>query len=316
MSNNNNILQNNGMQAAAGSSAFLGAPVTKFFVTVSMLSFLVAVYSAMDHDEQEQKIVIMNETLQTYFHLVSFASIGEVMVFGGALAMPLVRQFEREFGSRLFFSFFLCVVIMNVVFREFMKVTFGSDAFEEVLELPYVVIGMLLYLYHEYTPRLHPKFMGILGVDLSEKSMKYLLFFMAGMFNVLPVVLGYISALLCSSNAVFSFISNHVKFPESIYKLVNTILGPWFVEYRRTQFAAVSQRQTQQQFGATQMANNLNNNSQRRNQFQQQQLPRAPPPSEEAIQNLTSMGFDRDDVIRTLQQCDNNVEVAANRLLS
>eukprot|EP00957_Ditylum_brightwellii_P125548 9569738-Ditylum_brightwellii.AAC.1 len=40
------------------------------------------------------------------------------------------------------------------------------------------------------------------------------------------------------------------------------------------------------------------------------------PPSEEAIAQLTSMGFEREAVVRVLQQCDNNVEVAANRLLS
>jgi hypothetical protein len=28
-----------------------------------------------------------------------------------------------------------------------------------------------------------------------------------------------------------------------------------------------------------------------------------------------AMGFDHESVVRTLQQCDNNVEVAANRLL-
>lgn len=40
-----------------------------------------------------------------------------------------------------------------------------------------------------------------------------------------------------------------------------------------------------------------------------------PPPPEEAIAQLTSMGFDRESVIRALQQTDNNVEAAANRLL-
>ena len=40
-----------------------------------------------------------------------------------------------------------------------------------------------------------------------------------------------------------------------------------------------------------------------------------PPPPEEAIAQLTSMGFDREAVIRALQQTDNNVEAAANRLL-
>lgn len=40
-----------------------------------------------------------------------------------------------------------------------------------------------------------------------------------------------------------------------------------------------------------------------------------PPPPEEAVAQLTGMGFDRQAVIRALQQTDNNVEAAANRLL-
>lgn len=40
-----------------------------------------------------------------------------------------------------------------------------------------------------------------------------------------------------------------------------------------------------------------------------------PPPPEEAITQLTNMGFDRQAVINALQQSDNNVEAAANRLL-
>lgn len=49
-------------------------------------------------------------------------------------------------------------------------------------------------------------------------------------------------------------------------------------------------------------------------QSQNESLPLSPP-SEEAIETLMAMGFDHESVIRTLQQCDNNVEVAANRLL-
>ena len=48
----------------------------------------------------------------------------------------------------------------------------------------------------------------------------------------------------------------------------------------------------------------------------QQQPPPPPPPSEEAIAQLTAMGFDRQAVVRALGQTDNNVEAAANRLLS
>jgi hypothetical protein len=40
-----------------------------------------------------------------------------------------------------------------------------------------------------------------------------------------------------------------------------------------------------------------------------------PTPPEEAIDQLTSMGFERQAVIRALQQTDNNIEAAANRLM-
>jgi uncharacterized UBP type Zn finger protein len=41
-----------------------------------------------------------------------------------------------------------------------------------------------------------------------------------------------------------------------------------------------------------------------------------PPPPEEAIEQLTAMGFDRQRVLDALQSTHNNVEHAADRLLS
>jgi len=46
----------------------------------------------------------------------------------------------------------------------------------------------------------------------------------------------------------------------------------------------------------------------------QAQAPRAPP-SEEHIQILTSMGFSREEVIRALERCNNDVQLATNLLL-
>ena len=40
-----------------------------------------------------------------------------------------------------------------------------------------------------------------------------------------------------------------------------------------------------------------------------------PTPPEDAIDQLTSMGFERQAAIRALQQTDNKVEAAANRLM-
>lgn len=53
--------------------------------------------------------------------------------------------------------------------------------------------------------------------------------------------------------------------------------------------------------------------------FQRQQhhpMPPPPPAPEEAIETLMNLGFERDRVIRALQSRDNNLEAAANFLLS
>jgi len=34
---------------------------------------------------------------------------------------------------------------------------------------PYTILGSTLYLFHRYTPRLHPRIVSILGFELSEK---------------------------------------------------------------------------------------------------------------------------------------------------
>lgn len=41
-----------------------------------------------------------------------------------------------------------------------------------------------------------------------------------------------------------------------------------------------------------------------------------PPPSEDAIEQLMALGFDRERALVALQSTDNNVEAAANRLLN
>mmetsp|Transcript_14295 Transcript_14295/g.29376 ORF Transcript_14295/g.29376 Transcript_14295/m.29376 type:complete len:117 (+) Transcript_14295:161-511(+) len=44
-------------------------------------------------------------------------------------------------------------------------------------------------------------------------------------------------------------------------------------------------------------------------------LPPPPPPPEDTVVMLMGMGFERDRVLEVLKGCDNNVEVAANRLI-
>ena len=45
-------------------------------------------------------------------------------------------------------------------------------------------------------------------------------------------------------------------------------------------------------------------------------MPTPAPPAEEAVTSLTSMGFSRTQALEALAATDNNVEAAANRLLT
>jgi len=197
---------------------------------------------------------------------------------------------------------------------------------------PYDLVGILLFLYYKYTPRLYPKFMGILGIDLSEKSIKFFLGIMclfytnqnqiindedstqrqttSGLwFSFVPGICGMIASLLCSSSALLPPISR-LELPDPFYLLCSRILGPVFIEERPVQRVVRRQRQQPTQGAGARLAP-----ATPVAQPQFQRPPTPPPPSEEAISNLTAMGFDREDVIRALRQSDNNTEIAANRLL-
>jgi hypothetical protein len=63
-------------------------------------------------------------------------------------------------------------------------------------------------------------------------------------------------------------------------------------------------------------ANHLNQTNQPTAIPQYDQMPLMTPPSEENINQLHAMGFDREAVVRALTESDNNLEHAANRLLS
>ena len=202
---------------------------------------------------------------------------------------------SRRFGAFIVYVSFLSTILELVFFNIF----FDTERYSG----PYPQLGAVLALYHKFTPRLHPKFFGILGYDFSEKSITYGLcaqvMLSGGMSTIVPTMIGFLSGMLC-----VNFSENQL--PEFAYSLAAIIGNALLVDEAP---AIMMSRSVQRGAGG--------GGGNRPRRAAAPLAPRAPPPPppEEAITMLTSMGFEREAVIRALQQTDNNVEAAANRLM-
>lgn len=202
---------------------------------------------------------------------------------------------SRRFGAFIVYVSFLSTILELVFFNIF----FDTERYSG----PYPQLGAVLALYHKFTPRLHPKFFGILGYDFSEKSITYGLcaqvMLSGGMSTIVPTMIGFLSGMLC-----VNFSENQL--PEFVYSLAAIIGNALLVDEAP---AIMMSRSVQRGAGG--------GGGNRPRRAAAPPTPRAPPPPppEEAITMLTSMGFEREAVIRALQQTDNNVEAAANRLM-
>ncbi len=80
---------------------------------------------------------------------------------------------HTKMGSRKF-STFLCFVCCIGITWEILLSGFllpsNADSFGSIRSSgPYSLLGAMLYLFHKYTPRLHPRIVSVLGFELSEK---------------------------------------------------------------------------------------------------------------------------------------------------
>jgi UBA/TS-N domain len=214
--------------------------------------------------------------------------------------IPLMKRFERELGTRKFIVFLGMVTIFSIIFQ----VVAAQLLMEDGLRYsgPYPILGALLWLFHVYIPRLHPQFFGLLGFQFSEKSIQYAFGLQAVMYrgrtSLLPTCCGMLASyMVCLSPW------NKFDLPDAIVSVSTSIFDrfldapPNVVAFQpapanRTAPAPLERPIPQPMF---------------------QQLP---PPEESSIEQLTSMGFEREAVLRALQESHNHVERAADRLLS
>jgi len=263
-------------------------------------------------------IVEAGEYYRCFIYPLSFESTGELFV-GLTVLTPLLRRFEREMGSRKFFSFiFLKMIVIATLLQllSFKILPFNVRAYAPG---PYPHLGCLLYLFHVYAPSLHPNFFGFFGFNFSDKALTYAaclyLMLNGGLASAIPTFCGYLGGLVSDTPKLPLA---KLDFSDNMYSLAANIIQYFGFIDRDGQSSILPGRR-----GLVSQRNVRNNNNRQRlvpppglEQPQFQPMPTPPPPDPASIEQLTSMGFEREAVIAALKNAHNNVEAAANLLLS
>ena len=213
------------------------------------------------------------------------------------------RRWEREMGTRKYVVWLIMVSLLATLLQIFVaQLLFVEKGFK--YSGPYPTMGALVFLFHIYSPRLYPRFFGIFGIHYSEKSMTYAFAAQVILYR------GSTSVIACASGMAAASLIHNVSMlktmdvPDAVASTVSTIFGRFMDDPPM----AVIPR------GAAEMPPMM---APRRVIPPPAAAPAPPPPPPEAaIEQLTSMGFERDDVLRALRASHNNVERAADRLLS
>lgn len=304
-------------------SWFQGAPLTKFVCVVVCISFMILEMGKGGRNNiaiDDEKIFYNSQLHRLIFYSLSFGSMGE-LIMGLAVLCSLLRRFEREMGTQKFASYlFLKSMILATIFQLLMLGCLDNIP-RTFTAGPYPQIGALLFLFHLYTPRIHPKFFGILGLDTSEKAFTYFfifqLVFSGGASTVIPTLCGFVAGML-SISAKTPLGRSDLGFPQFIHRLCSIVghaLG--LDNLYSCPIVAPRLRMSSVSSGTNSGGGRLvpDNISASAVVPAQQPIP-ASPPSESLIEQLTVMGFERNAVIRALRATDNNPEAAANRLLT
>lgn len=302
-----------GGSSALTPSWYQGAPLTKL-VSVGTVVFYVLFNAKSAQDsiamDSFRMLRTSSSTGSSQWHRywsskLTFGTTGE-LVMGGMLVTLLARQLEREMGSRKFGVFWGllngCAIAMEVVYVGASTLMTSPYRYQG----PYAALGGMMYLFHRYSPRLHPRFFGILGFTFSEKSFYYLWFVQVigygGWNTVIATTLGGITAYAY----VALNLHETIDLPDAIAKPL-TALGAHLSEPPPRILAPTNHRR----------GGGRNNAPPAAAAAAPPAAPRPPaPPDAAAIEQLTSMGFERQQVINALQATNNNVERAADILLS
>lgn len=297
-----------------GGEWFTGAPASKLLIGFSVVLYLVVSEKSAAWQMDSSSMMNHGNFYRYFTSKCTFLSTGEVVV-GTAMQIFLLRKYERELGTRKFLVFVLFVTALAILQEAILLQLITSR--NRVLDLPiplrwqyagpYAVLGALFAVFHCYAPRLHPRFVSVLGFHFSEKAFYYLWFLhlicSGGWHTVVPTVTGVIAAAVYLKG-----LQEYVDFPDWLVRIVR----PAVVRLRLSE-APVFARGMHPAAAAAAATTQLPYRPIERPAAQEIPMPE-PDPS--AVEQLLAMGFPQPQVLEALRQSHNNVEHAANRLLS
>jgi hypothetical protein len=276
-----------------------------------------------------------------------FTNTAQTLV--GISLLYVCRQFERQLGSRKFGAFtFISFTLSMVLMMSMAAFTRSMEMNYTPSSGPYSYIFSLLVLFYAHVPKVSPSKYSVLGLPLSEKTWTYV-FGAQLLFNEMersagPSIIGVLIGMLYLGDH-FSMQAWRLPAPlEKLFSLVGAIFsivmpapptnppraaaaaasggGAGDGPARRTRSSNNSRGEQQQQqqqgddaaFDRARTPSWADATRERLDTFGGMGEPIAPP-SEEQIASITALGFERTRAVHALEQCENNVEAAANFLL-
>lgn len=238
---------------------------------------------------------------------LTFRTAGE-LIMGMLVFIHFSRRFEREMGTRKYCFWLTSVAVLSVAFQLFVaQVIFVENGLQ--YSGPYPTIGALVLLFHLYTPRLHPRFFGLFGIHFSEKTMSYAfcaqILLNRGYSSILASACGMVAAFLTTKTMAKQ--TNVLDFPDFLASIVSAVLHRFVDDPPTPIVAAAAMRAPRAARGAE---------VPQARRAAPTPPPTPAPPSDAAVEQLTSMGFDREAVLRALHTSQNNVQRAADILLT
>ncbi|KAJ8614458.1 hypothetical protein CTAYLR_000828 [Chrysophaeum taylorii] len=281
-------------------TSFEGAPLCRIaFVSSALNSLFLSSSTKAKMSLDLGRVLARGEVWRLLTHHIAFESLGETVI--GAVHLYRFRRFERMLGSRKFGAFALIACSLATSLATgivFVVGERGRDQGAEYMRIasgPYALIFSMYSLFYSLVPAARPRLVGIAGLDISDKSLMYLaaaqLLLSSGLRSFVPGACGLLAGAAYLSDALKLYT---LALPKSLDRFLvpATPSSP--------DFSARSH-------GASQDIHRDN-------------LPEpfAPPPepSQAHVDSLVAMGFDRDRAVDALRSSGNNLEVAANSLLS
>ena len=303
-----------------------GAPVTQV-LSVIILAFSLFLRSYHDALLFVYNQVLQGQVLRLLCSQFIFANIAQTFV--GLSMMYVCRQFERQLGSRKFGAFTFLSFFLSMV------MTLSMGAFTQSMDIeyspspgPYTYIFSLLVLFYAYVPKSAPSKYVILGLPLSDKTWTYIfgaqLFFNDMEKSAGPSIIGILIGML--------YLGNH--FGMQSWRLPS-IVEKIFISFGSI-FSFMMPAPPSNPTRAAATGNAGDAGTAPGDDDEPPRYGRQPswseetqerlhsfggmgeaidPPSEDQIASIMALGFERARAIHALEQCENNVEAAANFLL-